>query len=70
MTLNGDAADWTPIDVPARTKIVCSAEDIAETVSLVTLTKLPLGATASATASAAPARALFAGFGLWVLIHF
>ena len=69
VTFNGDAIEWTPIDVFAQADIVCSIENIAETVSLVTLPKLPLGATASATASAAPARALFAGFGLGVLIR-
>ena len=37
VTFNGDATKWTPIDVLAQTKIVCSADDIAETVSLVTL---------------------------------
>ena len=70
VTFNGGAFEWTPIDVLAQANIVCSIGNIAETVSLVTLPRLPLGATASATASAAPARALFAGFGLWVLIRF
>ena len=70
VTFNGDAIEWTPIDVLAQTEIVCSANDVAVSVSLVTLPQLPLGATASATASAAPARALFAGFDLWVLIRF
>ena len=37
VTFNGDAIEWTPIDVLAQTEIVCSAEDVAETVSLVTL---------------------------------